>query len=415
MASPSVLVLDDARHVGLTAAELVANRIRARPRVRLLLPTGHTPRGLYAALREHAADGSLPSERVTVLGLDEYLGLGADDPRSFRASLDAELAGIPIGRREALDGAAADPAAEAARYQAVLDTAPVDVAVLGLGRDAHVAFNEPGSRPADGVRRVALQPSTIDAAADGFGGPDRVPREALTVGLRTLLAARELLLVVTGGEKAEALHAALEGPAGPGAPASLLRGHPCLTVLCDRAAGARLRPTAGRDGDHVAIVLGHREPGISAEHRISAHSRARLARAVALCRQTPVRAVLLTGYTHTDGLSEAEQMGREWPLADVPVLLEVAGRNTAENASRSLPIVLALGVAARVSVVTSVWHVRAPYFFAAYRAFGLKLELSPARPLRGSAHLLVEELGGLAGMARQRRAAMDAVRLPEQP
>ena len=165
----------------------------------------------------------------------------------------------------------------------------------------------------------------------------------------------------------------------------------------------------------MAIVLGHREPGISAEHRISAHSRARMARAAALCRQTPVRAVLLTGYTHTDGLSEAEQMGREWPLADVPVLLEVAGRNTAENASRSLPIVLALGVAERVSVVTSAWHLRAPYFFAPYRRFGLELGLCPARPLRCSAHLLAEELGGLAGSARQRRAAMDAVRLPEGP
>ena len=415
MASPSLLVLDDARHVGLTAAELVANRIRARPHARVLLPTGHTPRGLYAALRDHAADGSLPSTHVTVLGLDEYLGLGAEDPRSFRAALDGELAGIEIGRREALDGAAADPEAEAARYQAVLDTAPVDLAVLGLGRDAHVAFNEPGSRPGDDVRRVALDPSTVAAAAADFGGAQRVPREALTVGLRTLLAARELLLIVTGAEKAEALHAALEGQIGPASPASLLRGHPCLTVLCDREAAAGLRSTASRDSAHVAIVLGHREPGISAEHRISAHSRARMARAAALCRRTPVRAVLLTGYTHTDGLSEAEQMGREWPLAEVPVLLEVAGRNTAENASRSLPIVLALGVAERVSVVTSAWHLRAPYFFAPYRRFGLELGLCPARPLRGSAHLLAEELGGLAGMARQRRAAMDAVRLPEGP
>jgi glucosamine-6-phosphate deaminase len=415
MAPASLLVLDDAHNVALTAAELVANRIRARMRARVLLPTGHTPRGLYAALRAHAADGSLPSEGVTVLGLDEYLGLGADDPRSFRASLDGELAGIPIGRREALDGAAGDPDAEAARYQAVLDTAPVDLAVLGLGRDAHVAFNEPGSEPGGGVRRVALDPSTVAAAAADFGGAERVPREALTVGLRTLLAARELLLIVTGAEKAEALHAALEGPIGPDVPASLLRDHPCLTVLCDRGAAERLRPTANGDSGHVAVVLGHREPGVSAEHRISAHSRARIACAVALCRRTPVRAVVLTGYTHTGGLSEAEQMGREWPLPDVPVLLEVAGRNTAENASRSLPIVLALGVAARVSVVTSVWHLRAPYFFAPYRAFGLELDLCRARPLRGSAHLLAEELGGLPGMARQRRAAMDAVRLPEGP
>jgi len=412
VAFPSLLVLDDAGHVGLTAAELVANRVRARTRLRLLLPTGHTPRGLYAALRAHAADGSLPSEHITVLGLDEYLGLGRDDALSFRADLDGELAGIPIGRREALDGAAREPDVEAARYEAVLDAAPIDLAVLGLGRDAHVAFNEPGSSPGAGVHRVALHPSTIAAAAVDFGGAENVPREALTVGLKTLLAAREILLLVTGPEKAEALRAALEGPIDPGAPASLLRHHPCLTVLADRAAAARLRPTPSRGSDHVAIVLGHREPGISAEHRISAHSRARLARAVRLSRSTPVRAVVLTGFTHTGGLSEAEQMQREWPLADVPVLLEVAGRNTAENASRSLPIVLALGVTRRVSVVTSLWHLRTPYFFAPYRSFGLRLDMVPARPLRGWTHLLAEELGGLAGMPRQRRAAMDAVRLP---
>ena len=94
-----------------------------------------------------------------MLGLDEYLGLGSRRPAQLpRRRWTASSPGIAIGRREALDGAAADPDAEAARYQAVLDTAPVDLAVLGLGRDAHVAFNEPGSRPGDGVRRVALRP-----------------------------------------------------------------------------------------------------------------------------------------------------------------------------------------------------------------------------------------------------------------
>jgi glucosamine-6-phosphate deaminase len=414
MPSPSVLVFDAAGHVGQMAAELVANRVRARVRQRILLPTGHTPRGMYAALRDHARDGSLVTSHVTVLGLDEYLGLAGDDPRSFRADLDRELAGLTLGRREALDGAAADPEVEAARYQAVLDAGPVDLAVLGLGRDAHVAFNEPGSRPAEGVRRVALAASTIAAAAGDFGGTDRVPREALTVGLRTLRAAREILVLVTGAEKAEALHEMLEGPAGPHAPASLLRGHPCLTVLCDAPAASRLRRTAGRGSDHVAIVLGHREPGLSAEHRIDEHSRARLRRAVRLCRATPVRAVVLTGYTHSDGLSEAEQMAREWPLGEVPTLLEVAGRNTAENASRSLPLVLAQGGVRRVSVVTSLWHLRTPYFFAPYRDHGLRVHLRPARPMRGWPHLLAEELGGVASMRAQRRAAMGDLRLPPE-
>jgi hypothetical protein len=152
---------------------------------------------------------------------------------------------------------------------------------------------------------------------------------------------------------------------------------------------------------------------MSGEHRISAHSRARLARAARLCAQASIRAVVLTGYTHTGGLSEAEQMQRGWQVPDVPVLLEVAGRNTAENASRSLPLILALGVARRVSVVTSVWHLRAPYFFAPYRAFGLEPEHRWARPLRDWPHLLAEEFGQMPAMARQRRAAMAALRLPE--
>jgi glucosamine-6-phosphate deaminase len=405
------LVLADARHVGLLAAELVANRIRARPSLRTLLPTGHTPVPMYAALRAHAADGSLPTAHLAVLGLDEYVGLAGDDPRSFRATLDRELAGLSLGRREALDGAAPDLLAEATRYQAVLDAAPIDLA-LGLGRDGHVAFEEPGSRPDDRVHAVTLTATTIDDAASAFGGVEGVPRTALTVGLSTLLAAREILLLVTGAEKAEALRATLEDPAGPRIPATMLRDHPRLTILCDREAAALLAPHGNADSDHVAIVLGHREPGISAEHRISAHSRARLRRAARLCKQGAVRAVVLTGFTHTGGLSEAEQMALEWPVGDVPVLLEVAGRNTAENASRSLPLVLAEGGVRRVSVVTSVWHLRTPYFFAPYRSYGLALRFRPARPLRGWAHLLAEEVGGFAGMHAQRAAAMAAMRLP---
>jgi glucosamine-6-phosphate deaminase len=407
------LVLSDSRHVGLLAAELVANRIRARPMLRVLLPTGHTPRGMYAALRVHCADGSLPTSHVSVLGLDEYLGLGGDDPRSFRATLDRELGGMALGRREALDGAAADPAVEAARYQAVLDTAPIDLAVLGVGRDGHVAFDEPGSQPEDRVRRVALTETTIADAAGDFEGAENVPREALTVGLSTLLTAREVLVIVTGAEKAGAVHAMLEGPKGPQTPASLLRDHPRLTVICDREAAALLAPRPNRHSDHVAIVLGHREPGVSAEHRISAHSRARLRRAAKLARQTAIKSVILTGYTHTGGLSEAEQMGLEWTVPEVPVLLEVAGRNTAENASRSLPLVLAQGGVRKVSVVTSAWHLRTPYFFAPYRDYGLDVRMVPAAPLRGWAHLVAEEIGGFAGAPLQRRAAMGAVRLPD--
>ena len=410
----SPLVLSHPARVALLAAELVSNRLRARPGLRLILPTGHTPLGMYAALRAHAADGSLPTERATLFQLDEYLGLPPDDERSYAAYLGRELGGIRFSALHLLDGANA-VGEEAARHQALLDEAPVDLAVLGLGRDGHVAFDEPGSDLDQGVRRVALHAATrADAAAD-FGGPEAVPREAITVGLRTLAAAREILMLVSGEAKADALEAMLAGPSGPDCPASLLRDHPRLTVICDRAAASRLRRRASWGSDRVVVVLGHREPGLSAEHRISDESRARLRRARRVCERDGARAVVLTGYTRTErGPSEAEQMQEEWDMPDVPALLETAGRDTAENASRSLPIVRAMGDVGRVTVVTSAWHVRARYFFAPYRGFGFELSF------RSTAHgdwarMLWKELRGLRPMRARRREAMGAMRLPPEP
>ncbi len=398
----------------MLAGELVANRLRARPGLRMILPTGHTPLGMYAALRGHAADGSLPSERATLFQLDEYLGLGADSERSYRAYLRRELAGVRLGCVHNIDGAAPDPDAECARHQALLDEAPVDLAVLGLGRDGHVAFDEPGSPPHAGVRRVELHAATRADAAPDFGGIDGVPREAFTVGLRTLLAAHELLLLVTGEAKAEALKAALEGPKAPAFPASMLRDHPRITIVCDLDARL-LRPRPGGDSDRAVIVLGHREPPDDPRHRISDESLVRVERAVRLCEDSAPRAVIFTGYSRTqDGVSEAEQMKAKWPLRRIPAVLEQAGRNTAENASRSLPLIRAIGDISRVTVVTSAWHFRAPYFFAPYRALGLGLSFAPAyhRPWVAP---LAHEIGELRDMRSDRRRAMAAMRLPAEP
>ena len=153
---------------------------------------------MYAVLRAHATDGSLLTEQATLFQLDEYLGLGATDERSYRAYLARELRGLRFRAFHELDGTAVDPESECARHQALLDQAPIGLVVLGLGRDGHVAFDEPGSSVAAGARRVRLHEITrADAAAD-FDGLEKVPREALTVGLRTLAEARELLMLVSG-------------------------------------------------------------------------------------------------------------------------------------------------------------------------------------------------------------------------
>jgi len=368
---------------------------------------------MYAALRAHDANGALPTGKASLFQLDEYLGLGPGDDRSYAAYLRRELRGANFGAVHNLDGSAPDPAAECARHQALLDEAPLDLVVLGLGRDGHVAFDEPGSDVARQVRRVALHATTRADAAHDFGSESEVPGEALTVGLGTLIAARELIMLVTGPHKAQALAAMLTGPRGTDFPASLLVAHPRLTVICDREAAHRLPSRPGWDSDHVAIVLGHREPTISAEHRISAESRARLRRAARLCRRRPARAVILTGYTRTGGLSEAEQMEAEWAGVP-PALMEDAGRDTAENASRSLPLIAAMGEVSSVTVVTSAWHLRAPYFFAPYRRFGLRVSFRFA--LRGRwLRMLWHELRESRRMRTERARAMAAVRMPPEP
>ena len=411
---PAPLVLADPRRIGIVAAELVANRLAARPGLRLLLPTGHSPDGMYAALRAHAAAGHLTARESTVLQLDEYAGLAPRDPRSFAAELRRQLAGIPVGAILTLDGAAPDLPAEALRHATALESAPVDLAVLGLGRDGHVAFDEPPARLASGVNVVRLTAMTRADAAPAFDGLAGVPVQALTTGLGTLYRARELLLLVSGRAKAPALRAMREEPVSPACPASLLRDHPRLTIVCDREAAAELAPRRAFRSDRVLVVLGHRDPGVSAEHRISAESRARLRHALRLARRSGARAIVLTGYTSTGGLSEAEQMKAVWDESVAPALLETAGRDTAENASRTLPILLALGEAPRVTVVSSPWHLRVPWYFAPYAAYGFDVSYRPSAPHGKWRRMLAEELRDLRRARPRRRAAMAAMHPPPE-
>lgn len=367
-----VLPMRDAAGVGRMAAELLVNRLAARP-LRVLLPTGHTPLPFYAALRELARAGRVPAGRAAVLQLDEYVGLPRGDGMSYRAYLQRELEGSGLELVDGFDVAASDLHQEAERYQRALDAQEIDLAVLGIGRNGHVAFDEPGSGPLGRARVVRLTESTRAAAAADFGGLDGVPTHAMTVGMRTLLEAREVLLLVTGEVKAEILHAALTGSPRAKVPASMLRLHPRLTVLCDRAAAVRLPHLRGLESDRAVVVLGHRDPD-SRKHRVSHQSFGRLAVAAEVAKRHHVRAAVLTGFTSTGGLSEAEQMGEEWAVREVPAVLEVSGRDTNENATRSLPLVEALGGIRHVTVVTSAWHLRARRAFRPFRRAGFAVD-----------------------------------------
>ena len=232
------LVLDDERHVTWVAAEVVANRMIGRPRLRMMLPTGHTPRGMYALMRRRAAAGTLPAGGTELVQLDEYLGAAPE--QRFSTELRRQLDGVDFAATHWIDAAADDPEAEAARHAAEIARAPIDLAVLGVGRDGHLAFNEPGSTLADATRVVTLTETTRQDNADAFDSPDAVPDRAITTGLRELAYARELVIMATGEAKADVVAKMLRGPMTPACPASLLRDHRSLLVLVDRAAGARV-------------------------------------------------------------------------------------------------------------------------------------------------------------------------------
>ena len=226
------------------AAEL-ADRLAARPRLRLVLPTGDTPAPAYARLVTMALEGTVSFAGAEVILLDEYVGL----PPGHPARCDARL------RRELLDRLPAPPrafhaiavdeldAADAAVAHDAVAARGVDLAVLGLGANGHVGLNEPGSRPDATTRVVRLAASSRRAAAERYGG-DPPPSAGVTLGLDRLLAASEAWLLVTGAGKARVLARALEAPDGPDCPASYLRRHPALRVIADEPAAAGLRGQA---------------------------------------------------------------------------------------------------------------------------------------------------------------------------
>lgn len=241
---PVVVVADDPPAAGRLVAEVIRGVVRASPRCRLGLATGSTPRPAYRELvAAHAGDRDAFA-RVTALLLDEYVGLSPDDPRSYRATIRRELTdGLGIPPAQVLGPAIGDdPAAACAAYEAVVRArGGVDLQLLGIGRNGHVGFNEPGTPFDAPTHVVALTPTTRADNARFFDRPEDVPTHAVTQGIGTILRADRLLLAATGGAKAPAVAAALEGPVDPACPASALRRHPRVTVVLDRDAAAGLR------------------------------------------------------------------------------------------------------------------------------------------------------------------------------
>jgi glucosamine-6-phosphate deaminase len=235
------------------AAEALARRVAAvlrdDPAVVLGLPTGRSPVAAYAELRRMHAAGGVDFSRASTFNLDEFAGIGADHPGSFRRFMEEHLfhgVNVNRGRVHFLDGAAADLDAECERYEAAIDAAGgIGLQILGIGANGHIGFNEPADALVARTHRVRLHDVTRRENAALFGGHvDSVPREALSMGMATILRARRIVLIATGGRKARCVERATRGPLTTGLPASFLQTHRDVELFLDRAAAALL--TSGR-------------------------------------------------------------------------------------------------------------------------------------------------------------------------
>lgn len=241
-----VVILDDAEQVGPVGADAVAQHVRRNPEAVLGLATGSSPLRVYQELAARVRRGELSLARCRAFLLDEYVGLPADHPESYHAVIRRELVDrldLDDSRVLGPDGQAEDLAAACADYElAIAEAGGIDVQLLGIGTDGHIAFNEPGSSLASRTRIKTLTAETRRDNARFFGGdPEAVPHHCLTQGVGTILQAGHLVMVALGQAKAEAVHHMVEGAVSAMWPASALQMHPHVTVILDPAAASRLQ------------------------------------------------------------------------------------------------------------------------------------------------------------------------------
>ena len=215
-----------------------------RPGKVLGLATGSTPLGLYARMvKDHEENGTSYAD-ICSFNLDEYVGLPIEHPESYYAFMHRNLfdkidikeenAHVPSGLGEDLEG-------QAKKYDEMIDAQPVDIQLLGIGSDGHIAFNEPGTPFDSGTHVTDLAESTIKDNCRFFDNDiSKVPTQAVTQGIGTIMKAKNILLIATGANKAQAVKDMIDGPVDESCPASILQKHPSVTVIIDEAAAALL-------------------------------------------------------------------------------------------------------------------------------------------------------------------------------
>lgn len=240
-----IVIYDSYEDISRHAARIVAQQIRNKPNCVLGLATGSSPIGLYRELiRMHSEDG-LDFSCLTSFNLDEYLGLAPQHPQSYRTFMNQNLfehVNIDLQRTHVPSGVANDIDSHAKAYeQSIYDAGGIDLQILGIGSDGHIAFNEPGSPLDSRTRVVDLEDQTVSDNARFFESIEDVPRQAITMGVGTILEARQILLVANGEGKSSAITNAVHGEVSTQCTASALQNHPNTTFLLDSSAASGLQ------------------------------------------------------------------------------------------------------------------------------------------------------------------------------
>ena len=222
------------------AANIISAQVILQPDSVLGLATGSSPVGTYDQLVKWYHKGDVDFSEVTTVNLDEYYGMAADNEQSYHYFMHSHFfdhVNVDPAHINLPDGTELDAERECARYDALLESlGDVDLQLLGIGRNGHIGFNEPGDRYAKGTHCVDLAPSTIEANKRFFASADEVPRRAYSMGIHTIMTAKKVLVVASGEDKAWAVRASCFGPVTPQVPGSILQLHHDAIIIADQAA-----------------------------------------------------------------------------------------------------------------------------------------------------------------------------------
>lgn len=237
-----ILIVKDYEEMSQKAAEIMHDVVANKPDAVIGLATGTTPLGLYKRMIEDCKNGT-SYKQVRTVNLDEYLGLGENDKQSYvyfmRDNLFNHL-DIDLKNTHIENGKAEDPVKECARYNKLLEEMPQDLQLLGIGSDGHIGFCEPGTPFGSGVHIADLTESTIKDNSRLFDRIEDVPVQALTQGIKNIMNAKKIMMIVSGKNKAQAIYETVKGPVTEKMPASILQLHPDCTLIIDEDAASLL-------------------------------------------------------------------------------------------------------------------------------------------------------------------------------